>query len=435
MKINTVTVIGANGTMGSLVSGIMASFGNAKVYMVSRSYEKSCEAIEKAVKSVRADSIRPNLIAKTYDDLSHCISESDWIFESAAEDLALKESINDTIAKYRRPGTLVSTGTSGLSIEELKSSFDAEGQSLYFGTHFFNPPYHLPLCEIIPTNVSNQEVLHKLQRYLEDVLLRNTVIVKDSAAFLANRIGFQFLNEALHLAEDNKDQGGIDYIDAIMGPFTGRGLAPLVTVDFVGLDIHKAIVDNLYQNTSDFARESFTLPSFVENLISAGQLGRKAEAGLYKTVRDEQGKRTRMVYDIRESRYRETRTYDFAFSRKLVSVLKTSNYKEYMPILLSDQSKEARICRHLLVKYALYSLVVAHEVGYLHDADTVMAYGFGWIPPLALVELFGGIDGLINIIDREDYLLNALQVDLGLLSKLNIEKSLVDYRSYLKANY
>ena len=110
----------------------------------------------------------------------------------------------------------MSTGTSGLSIEELKNSFDTEGQSLYFGTHFFNPPYHLPLCEIIPTHVSNKDVLASLQRYLEDTLLRKTVIVKDSAAFLANRIGFQFLNEALHLAELNKEHGGIDYIDAIM---------------------------------------------------------------------------------------------------------------------------------------------------------------------------------------------------------------------------
>ena len=104
MRINTVTIVGANGTMGSLVAGIIASFGDAKVYMVSRSYEKACEAIETAVNSVRADSIRPNLIAKTYDDLKQCVPVSDWVFESTAEDFAVKKSVNDIIARYRNPG-------------------------------------------------------------------------------------------------------------------------------------------------------------------------------------------------------------------------------------------------------------------------------------------------------------------------------------------
>lgn len=136
LNINIVTVIGANGAMGAAVAGIFASFGNVKVNMVSRTLNKSLEGIEKAVKSVRADSIRSNLVARTYEDLAACIHESDWVFESVAEDYEIKDEINTVIARYRKPGTIVSTGTSGLSIEKLKNVFDEEAKSLYFVTHF-----------------------------------------------------------------------------------------------------------------------------------------------------------------------------------------------------------------------------------------------------------------------------------------------------------
>ena len=118
LKIKTVTVIGANGTMGSSVAAIFASFGQAKVYLVSRTIEKSKNAIEVAVNSVRADSIRERLIAKTYEDLQECIEDSDWVFESVAEDFNLKREINNRLVEYRKEGTIVSTGTSGLSVQE-----------------------------------------------------------------------------------------------------------------------------------------------------------------------------------------------------------------------------------------------------------------------------------------------------------------------------
>ena len=124
------------------------------------------------------------------------------------------------------------------------------------------------------------------------------VEVKDAPAFLANRIGFQFINEAMQYAQRYQDRGGIDYVDGILGSFTGRTMAPLTTADFVGLDVHKAIVDNLYANTCDYAHSSFVLPSFCQELIDAGLLGRKAGAGLYKMQIDENGKKTKNTYLI-----------------------------------------------------------------------------------------------------------------------------------------
>ena len=250
-NINKVTVIGANGTVGSGVAGIFASFGNAQVYLISRSLEKSEQAKEKVALSVKAKSIEKRLIVKTFDDLKECVEDSDLIFESVAENLAIKKEIHSQIAEYVKDDCIVSSGTSGLSIDELADCYNEKVKNRFLGIHFFNPPYNLTLCELIPSKYTNNTYLNEVKDYLSNKLIRDVIIVKNSPAFLANRIGFKFMNEALQLALKYKDKGGIDYIDAIFGPYTGRNMSPLETVNFVGLDIHKAIVDNLYNATKD----------------------------------------------------------------------------------------------------------------------------------------------------------------------------------------
>ena len=265
MNIKTVTVIGANGTMGNNVSGIFASFGSAKVYMVGRNIEDVIEAKQKAINSVKSSAIAANLIPKDYSSLEQCVKESDLIFESVFEDFAVKRDVYDLISKFIRPGTIVATGTSGLSINSLGLSFEDRSQEVIFGIHMFNPPYNMTLCEVIPTKFTDKDLLIDVKRYLTETLRRKVVEVKDQPAFLGNRIGFQFLNEALQLSEKYKHRGGIDYIDSIVGPFTGRSMAPLVTSDFVGLDVHKAIVDNIQENTSDYANGSFVFPPLLKS--------------------------------------------------------------------------------------------------------------------------------------------------------------------------
>ena len=134
-------------------------------------------------------------------------------------------------------------------------------------------------------------------------MLRTVVVCKDKPGFIANRIGFQFLNMALQYAEKYKDNGGIDYIDSILGPYTGRNMTPCATVDFVGLDVHKAIVDNLLDNTRDEMNKSFVLPSFVEDLLSQGKLGKKTGCGLFKVEITEDNKKLKYVYDIKTNKY------------------------------------------------------------------------------------------------------------------------------------
>lgn len=214
LDIKTVTVIGANGTMGCNVAGIFASFGNAKVYMVCREVEAAKKAWARATMSVKAETIGVNLIPKTYDNLEQCIAESDLVFESVCEDLDVKKSVYGRMKKYIKPNTVVATGTSGLSINELSSCWDEKIKPHYMGIHMYNPPYNMTLCELIPSKFTDLKLLNDVKTYLKTVLRRKVVEVKDAPAFMGNRIGFQFINEALQYAEKYKDNGGIDYIDS-----------------------------------------------------------------------------------------------------------------------------------------------------------------------------------------------------------------------------
>ena len=190
LKIKTITVIGATGTMGANVSGIFASFGNAKVYMVGRDIEKVKKTLPRVVKSVKADSITNNLIPADFSMLEDCVRQSDLVFESSAEDMVVKREIAGKVGNALSENAISCTGTSGLSITELAECYPTNLRGNFFGVHMFNPPYSMPLCEFTPTKYSNREVGIELKQYLEEVLHRTVVEVKDSPAFLGNRIGF-----------------------------------------------------------------------------------------------------------------------------------------------------------------------------------------------------------------------------------------------------
>lgn len=351
MRVSTVTVIGASGTMGANVAGIFASFGGAKVYCVGRDREKVKRTIPRIVKSVRADAIADRLVPADFSALDSCVADSDLVFESSAEDIGVKTEIARRVGKVLRKTAISCTGTSGLSITSLAECYPEDVRGHFFGVHMFNPPYSMPLCELTPTIYSDPELLDELKNYLSGILFRTVVEVKDSPAFLGNRIGFQFINEALQYADRYKDNGGIDYIDAILGSFTGRTMAPLTTSDFVGLDVHKAIVDNIYQNTCDYAHKTFLLPDFFQKLIVNNMLGRKTGGGLYQLVRYDNGLKRQTVYDINTGMYRDVIPYVFPFADKMKRYLSEGDYAKAFDCLVHNRSQEAEICLSFLLKY------------------------------------------------------------------------------------
>lgn len=435
MNIKRITIIGANGTMGCNIAGIFAAFGNCEVYMVGRKKEAVQKAVEKVILSVKGDAIASNLIPKDYSDLEECIQNSELIFESTAENLEVKKEINQIISEVAKEDQIICTGTSGLSIEKLAEYLPEKLRKKYLGVHFFNPPYNMTLCEIIPSKYTDSQLVCELREYMERVLVRTTVEIKDKPAFLGNRIGFQFINEAMQYAEKYKYNGGIDYIDAILGQFTGRSMPPIATADFVGLDVHKAIVDNIYSNTSDYAKETFVLPEYVENIIGKGLLGKKTGKGLYQTIRKENGECKRYVYDILKDKYRKIYTYNFPFVEEIIQELRVGNYKKAVEGLKSNQSLEANICKGFLVRYVVYALVTTDKVGEnISDADDVMATGFNWIPPLAVIEAFGGAEEFRQ--QCSQYFAEELAKKLELERLISqVKASKYDYRRYLKAKH
>lgn len=432
MDIKTVTVLGANGTMGRNVSAIFASFGSAKVYMICRTREKAEKAVVQAFHSVKAESIRNKLIPATYDELEKCISDSDLIFESLSEDFDVKRNMYNKIRPFIKENAIISTGTSGLSIKELAKSFE-DNANHFFGIHMFNPPYNLALCELVIHSELQNELASQLREYLSNKLKRSVVEAKDSPSFLGNRIGFYFISDALKLAEENRDQGGIDYIDSILGCFTGRNMTPLVTADFVGLDVTKSIVDYICKEIDDEFNNSFIAPEYLNDLVSDGKLGRKTNYGLYHKDRD---RNLLFVYDIKQKTYRLKNNYQFYFANEMINKIQIGDYENAVGILIDDESHEAVICKQMLLKYIAYSLKISHEVSNdISSCDDAMATGFSWLPPIAMIELFGGIESVIHL--SKKYLnkkYNNIYDNQDIVSNLPT-KSKYDYRSYLKAKY
>lgn len=432
MKINVVTVIGATGTMGANVAGIFASFGAAKVYCVGRDIEKVKRRIPDIIKSVKADAIAKNLIPADFSMLEYCVRESDLVFESAAEDLKIKKNIAQRVGAVLKESAVSCTGTSGLSITEIASCYSEKLRGHFFGVHMFNPPYSMSLCELTSTVYTDKKMQAELREYLEKKLLRTVVEVKDSPAFLGNRIGFQFINEALRFAEKYKDNGGVDYIDAILGSFTGRAMAPLVTSDFVGLDVHKAIVDNIYANTNDYAHETFILPESVQQLIDQNKLGRKSGGGLYQRVKYDNGLVRQTVLDINTGLYRDIIPYVFPFADKMKKYIAIGDYQKAFEQLVNNHSQEAEICRFFLLDYIVYSLYATKEVGYtIEAADDVMATGFNWCPPLAMYQALSTVADVPTLIEK-NFPEICKKIDIHELLR-KVKPSKYDYRPYFKS--
>lgn len=431
-RIKTVTVIGVTGTMGANVAGIFASFGDAKVFCIGRDIEKVKKTIPRIVKSVRADAIIKNLIPADFSMLEDCVKQSDFVFESSKEDIDVKIDIASRVGSVLQPDAISGTGSSGLSITKIASCYPEKLRGNFFGIHMFNPPYSMSLCELIPTDFTNKTLQAELEEYLRTTLRRTVVVVKDSPAFLGNRIGFQFINEALLYAAKYKDNGGIDYIDSILGSFTGRTMAPLMTSDFVGLDVHKAIIENVYNNTNDYSHDSFVLPEFFQKLVKDGKLGRKTNGGLYQLVRYDNGLKRQTVFDINTGFYRDAIPYAFPFADKMKRWIAEGDYQKAFERLVNNHSQEAEICLSFLLKYIVYSLYSAKEVGYSIDAaDDVMATGFNWCPPLAMYQALSTVADVPSLIkERLPEVCKKINIDSYLAE---IKPSKYDYRPYFKS--
>jgi 3-hydroxyacyl-CoA dehydrogenase len=215
---------------------------------------------------------------------------------------------------------------------------------------------------------------------------RKVIVTKDRPAFVGNRIGFRVMNEAAQLAEPH----GVAFIDYLAGPHTGRAMAPLATIDLVGWDVHKAIVDNVHANCeADEAREHFRLPAYMAKGIAEGRLGDKTadKGGFYRRAAG----RTVEVLDPKTGAYQPfipPRPIEFVERTK--SLNRVGRYREAMAVLARAVGPEADLARRFVLGYVSYALNRVGEVAETaSDVDTIMSYGFNWAPPCAIVDLIG----------------------------------------------
>jgi 3-hydroxyacyl-CoA dehydrogenase len=210
-------------------------------------------------------------------------------------------------------------------------------------------------------------------------------------------------------------------------------MAPIETADFVGLDVHKAIVDNIYENTEDYAHRDFILPKYVQDQIDRGKLGRKVGQGLYRLEKMGDGTRKIFVWDIKHKEYREVIKYIFPFAVKMKEFIKNGDYDSAILELINNRSLEANICIDFILNYIIYSLHIAELVGYdLRVADDVMATGFTWCPPFAMMEAFSEVCDLRQLITDRLPSSFVSMIDVDYIVTRHI-KSNYDYRIYFKA--
>jgi len=383
-KIERVVVLGANGTMGY---GSAALFTTAvpHVTFLARTRAKAEEGLAAAIKQVRSPTVASRADVGDYDnDLDAAVGSADLIFEALTEDFALKRDMFDRIEKARRDDSIVATVTSGLSINQLCEGRGDSFRKHFMGLHFFNPPNVITGTELIAGSDTDPDLVDFIDAFSTVRLGREMVRTHDTPAFAGNRVGFKVLNEAAQLAEEL----GPLLVDRLVGPYTGRALTPLATIDLVGWDIHRAIVDNIHDNTADEAHDTLALPGYMASLMDKGVLGNKSGAGFFK--RD--GK-ARLVLDPKTGDYTpeaEVSLPDLGYIDEVSSLYREARYAAGMEVFLAADGDEAAIARKVVAGYIAYSFQRAGEVtDTITGIDMIMGAGFNWAPPSVLVDTMG----------------------------------------------
>ncbi|MEH7109205.1 3-hydroxyacyl-CoA dehydrogenase/enoyl-CoA hydratase family protein [Bacillus sp. JJ1764] len=213
------------------------------------------------------------------DDLIK-LKDVDWVIEVVVENLNVKKQVFERVDQYRKPGSIISSNTSGISVEAMVEGRSDDFQKHFLGTHFFNPPRYLKLLEIIPTQYTNPEVLAFMKTFGEDVLGKGVVVAKDTPNFIANRIGTYGL--LVTVREMLKAGLSVGEVDSITGPLIGRAKsATFRTLDVVGLDTFYHVANNVYEKVEGHEKEVFEVPAFLKEMVAKGWLGSKSGQGFF----------------------------------------------------------------------------------------------------------------------------------------------------------
>ncbi len=309
------------------------------------------------------------------DDIAK-VGEADWIIEVVVERLDIKKQVFENLEKYRKPGTLITSNTSGIPIKFMNEGRSEDFQKHFCGTHFFNPPRYLKLFEIIPGPDTDPAVLEFLNSYGEQFLGKTTVIAKDTPAFIGNRIGIFGIQAMFHLV---KEMGlTIEEVDKLTGPVIGRPKsATFRTVDVVGLDTLVHVANGIYDNVpNDEEHDIFKLPDFIATMMENKWLGSKTGQGFYKKVKKDDGSSEILGLDLDSLEYRPGARAKFATLELTKAV---DNVADRFPILVNGKDKAGEFYRkNFGAMFAYVSKRIPEITDELYKIDDAMKAGFGW---------------------------------------------------------
>lgn len=309
-------------------------------------------------------------IGNMEDDLKK-LSQVDWIIEAVTEKLDVKKQVLEKVDQYRKEGSIVSTNTSGISINKMIEDCSEQMKKHFLGTHFFNPPRYLKLVEIIPAQETDPNILSFMQTFVEDVLGKGAVLAKDTPNFIGNRIGtFGLLITVKEMQARNLSVGEVD---SITGPLIGRPKsATFRTLDVVGLDTFLHVAKNVYEQTDGAEKKAFAVPEFMNKMVKQGLLGAKTGKGFYQ-------KTSGRIYEL------DLKTFSYTDRKRLKTAAvelakrQKGSANKIKEIIWKKGDPASDFIWAILQPVLLYA---AEMLGKIADdilsIDQAMKWGFGW---------------------------------------------------------
>jgi 3-hydroxyacyl-CoA dehydrogenase len=388
--IRSVAVLGA-GTMGAQIAAHFAN-ANTPALLLDVTADAARQGLERARKLRPDPFFTPDtwrlVTTGSFDADLKRIQDCNWIIEAVVEQLDIKRGLLQRVDAARRPGSIVSSNTSGIPIAALAEGRSDDFQKHWLGTHFFNPPRYLRLLEVIPTPETLPEVVNTVVHFADHRLGKGVVIAKDSPNFIGNHIGlYAFMRT---LAKVAAGEYTIEEVDAITGPALGRPKsATFRTMDIAGLDVLGHVVGNLRARLGDDqGSEVWSVPSFVARMLERGMTGEKAGQGFYRREKDASGESQILTLDP------ATLTYRPRQHPRLPSVdagASITDVRERVRTLFGASDKAGRFLRDTLAPTLVYTAMVAPSIAHSpDDVDRVMRWGFGWeLGPFELIDAIG----------------------------------------------
>ena len=338
------------------------------------------DALQAAVKSnpspLYQKGALKNIKTGNFTDNMKDIGGCDWIIEVVVERLDIKQSVFEHVEKHRKPGTLITSNTSGIPIHMMAEGRTEDFKKHFCGTHFFNPPRYLRLLEVIPTPHTDPAVIEFLMNFGDLQLGKTTVLCKDTPAFIANRIGVFGIMSIFALVQKMKLT--IDEVDTLTGPVIGRPKsATFRTADVVGIDTLVKVARGVAANCpQDEARDVFEIPSWLEKIVANNWLGDKTGQGFFKKLKGGEGEKEILALNLETLDYGPRQKAKFA---SLETAKPIDDLKTRLKMLCTAPDKAGEFYRHF--HYGLFSYI-SHRIPEISDeiyrVDDAMKAGFGW---------------------------------------------------------